>query len=350
MASGKYVAYISSYTMQDKHGIRIFDVDMKNGLLIPKREVEITNSSYITISHNKEFLYSITDLGVETYKILEDGDLEFKKISSINGMRGCYISTDYTDSFLFVTGYHDGKLTVLHIEEDGTVGDICEEIYDKGLGIISEKNSMPHICCAKMTRDNQFLLVVDNGLDHVYVYKLNAETGKLKLVDVLHSEMESGPKQLKISKNGKFIYIVHQNKDYIDAYSYKLNGEQPVFEKIQNISTLNDYHASMTAATTLKLSTDYHYLLSANAGDNSVIVYEIMKEDGTLRKIFCLPISGDYPKDAAIFPDNKHLVSLNHESNTLSFFNLDLERGLIVLNGKPMKLEKPNCIIFHKLK
>ena len=26
-------------------------------------------------------------------------------------MRGCYLSTDYTDRFLFVAGYHDGKLT-----------------------------------------------------------------------------------------------------------------------------------------------------------------------------------------------------------------------------------------------
>ena len=31
MSKGKYVAYISSYTQGDSHGIRIYDVDMKNG-------------------------------------------------------------------------------------------------------------------------------------------------------------------------------------------------------------------------------------------------------------------------------------------------------------------------------
>ena len=69
MSKEKYVAYISSYTQGDSHGIRIYDVDMKNGRFKEKDKVEITNSSYLTISHNGKFLYSITDFGVEAYTI-----------------------------------------------------------------------------------------------------------------------------------------------------------------------------------------------------------------------------------------------------------------------------------------
>lgn len=119
MSKEKYVAYISSYTQGDSHGIRIYDVDMKNGRFKEKDKVEITNSSYLTISHNGKFLYSITDFGVEAYTIQPDGDLELINFAPINGMRGCYVSTDYTDQYLFVAGYHDGKLTVLRLKEDG---------------------------------------------------------------------------------------------------------------------------------------------------------------------------------------------------------------------------------------
>ena len=84
---------------------------MKNGRFKEKDKVEITNSSYLTISHNGKFLYSITDFGVEAYTIQPDGDLELINFAPINGMRGCYVSTDYTDQYLFVAGYHDGKLT-----------------------------------------------------------------------------------------------------------------------------------------------------------------------------------------------------------------------------------------------
>ena len=119
----KYVAYVSSYTSGYKtnYGISIYDVDVKKGRMTKKDQVEIANSSYLTISHNRKFLYSITDMGVESYKILEDGSLEVLNRASINGMRGCYLSTDYEDKFLFVAGYHDAKVTVLRLNSDGSV-------------------------------------------------------------------------------------------------------------------------------------------------------------------------------------------------------------------------------------
>ena len=350
MEKEKYVAYVSTYTMGgDQYGIKIYDVDLENGRLIAKDHVEITNSSYVTISHSRKFLYSITDFGVEAYKIEDDGNLTEINRGNINGMRGCYLSTDYEDKMLFVAGYHDGKVTALRLREDGGVGEITDEIYHRGLGSIAERNFRPHINCVKMSRDNKYLFAADLGMDHVNVYKVDYITGKLKLVDIIRSEQESAPRHLKFSKDGRFLYIVHELKNYIDVYSYEDINNNPEFEKIQTISTLNDYHASLSAASALKLSVDHRYILSTNAGDNSVIVYNMDEETGLLSKIFCLPVSGDYPKDASLFPDNKHLVSLNHETNTMTFFSVDLEKGLLVMNGKEIKVDKPNCIIFHKL-
>lgn len=349
MGKENYVAYVSTYTMGDNHGIKIYDVDLENGRLMEKDKVEITNSSYITLSRNKKFLYSITDFGVESYKIKGDGSLEFVNGASINGMRGCYLSTDYKDEFLFVAGYHDGKITVLQLKENGAVGLITEEIFLKGMGSITERNFRPHVNCVKMTRDNRYLCAADLGMDHVNVYELDHRRGKLKLVDVIRSELESGPRHLKFSKNGKYLYIVHEIKNYIDVYTYEERNNSPYFDKIQTISTVNDYHAGGSAASALNFSMDYQYLLSSTAGDNSVILYRIDEESGLLTKLFCLPISGEYPKDATLFPDNKHLVSLNHESNNMTFFTVDTEKCLLVMNGRELPIPSPNCIIFHKL-
>lgn len=349
MSADKYVAYVSTYTMNDHHGIKIYDVDLKKGRMKEKDEVEITNSSYLTISHNRRFLYSITDFGVESYLILPDGTLEVINRASINGMRGCYLSTDHEDRFLFVAGYHDGKITMLRLNEDGGVGKITDEIYLKGLGSVVERNFRPHVNCVKMTRDNRYLLAADLGMDHVNVYRVDWNGGKLKPVDIIRSEQESAPRHLCFSKDGRFLYVVHEIKSYIDVYRYTEIAGNPEFEKIQNISTLNDYHASISAACTIKFSNDYKYVVSSNAGDNSVIVYHADPKTGLLEKRLCLPVSGDYPKDAAMFPDNKHLVSLNHESNTMTFFRVDTQKGLLVMNGREIEVERPNCIIFHKL-
>jgi 6-phosphogluconolactonase len=334
---------------KDNYGIKIYDVDLAKGRMTEKNQVKITNSSYITISHNQKFLYSITDFGVEAYKILPGGELEVLNAGTINGMRGCYLSTDYEDKFLFVAGYHDGKITVLRLKEDGGIGHITDEIYHKGLGSIAERNFRPHVNCVKMTRDNKYLCAADLGLDHVSVYRLDHTSGKLRSIDMIRSEQESAPRHMKFSKDGKFLYIVHELKNYIDVYTYEERDGNPEFEKIQTISTLNDYHAGGSAASALNISEDFKYMVSSNAGDNSAVIYKIDQTTGLLEKILCLPISGDYPKDAILFPDNKHLVSLNHESNTMTFFTVDLKKGLLVMNGKEIPVNQPNCIIFHKL-
>lgn len=349
MSSDKYVAYVSTYTMGDKLGIKIYDVDMEKGRFIPKDTVEITNSSYISISHNRKWLYSITDFGVEAFKILPDGSLEILNAAGINGMRGCYVSTDYNDKYLFVSGYHDGKVTVLRLNEDGSIGEITDEKFHKGLGSIAERNFRPHVSCSRMTKDNKFLCVADLGLDHVKVYRFDHRKGTLKLADVVRSEPESAPRHVKFSKDGRYMYIVHELKNYIEVYDYYEENGVPYFEKIQNISTLDDYDSGSSAACALKFSEDYRYLVSSNAGDNSVIIYNVGMASGYLSPILCLPVSGSYPKDVSLFPDNKHLVSLNHESNTLTFFTVNMEKRIIVQNGPEMKCDKPNAVIFHKI-
>ena len=349
MQKEKYVAYVSTYTTGDNHGIKIYDVDMENGRFIEKDKVKITNSSYVTISHNRKYLYSITDFGVESYEIQKDGSLKTINYGPINGMRGCYLSTDYEDRYLFVAGYHDGKTTVLRLREDGGLGEITDEVFHKGLGSVAERSFRPHVSCVKMTRDNRYLMVADLGMDHTYIYRFDHENGKLKNVDILRSEMGSGPRHIKMSRDNRFVYIVHEMKNYIDVYQYEEVNNNPYFNKIQTQSTVNEYHAEGSAASALNFSIDENYLLSSNAGDNSVVIYSINHETGEISKILCLPISGDYPKDAALFPDNRHLVSLNHETNSLTFFSVALEKGLIVMNGKEMGIDRPNCIIFHKL-
>lgn len=347
----KYVAYVSSYTKRNKKGITVYDVDLDKGTFVFRNSLEISNSSYLTCSHNDQFLYSITDMGVKSYEIDENGDLDEINFAPINGMRGCYLSTDYTDRFLFVAGYHDGKITVLRVGEDGAVGEITDEIYVQGMGEVSDRSYVPHVSCVKMSRDNKFLLASDTGMDHVNVYSLNYETGKLKPVDIIRSDVNSGPRHMIFSIDNKFVYVLNEMQNSIDVFKYTaLESGYPEFEKVQSVNTVDDYHASMSVSRALKFSEDRNYIITSTAGDNSVEIFKRNEEDGTLKRILCLPISGTYPKDAALFPDLKHLVSLNHESSTLTFFNVDLEKGLLSMCAKEVKIDYPNCVIFKGIK
>ena len=347
----KYVAYISSYTSGtgDKYGIRVYDVDIENGRMTEKEKISITNSSYIAESHDRKYLYSITDFGVEAYKPDKDGNLQFINEAPINGMRGCYLSTDYEDKFLFCAGYHDGKITVLRLNADGSIGEITDEIYQKGLGSAAGRNHRPHVQCVKMTRDNKFLCAADLGMDRVNVYSLDHSTGRLAPVDIIHCDIESAPRHLKFSDDGRFLYIVHEQKNSVEVYSYKVEDNMPDFERIQVEPTCEAKDMNGTATSALNFSDDFNYLLTSTMGENEIDIFKVNKETGHLSKILALPIAGQYPKDAALFPDNKHLVSLNHESNSMTFFKVDMRKKTLVMNGPEIKVDQPNCIVFHRL-
>ena len=131
---------------------------------------------------------------------------------------------------------------------------------------------------------------------------------------------------------------------------YKYTPENKTrFEFIQNIFTVRKGHKENTAAAAIQVSKNGDYVFCSNAGDNSVTIYSVDKETGLLSLKNSLPISGDYPKDINLFPDEKHLVSVNNESGTLTFFTIHYEKGLLVMNGKPVKIDTPNCITLHKL-
>ena len=60
------------------------------------------------------------------FAIAPDGDLTFINKVDIDGMRGCHLSTDEEGKYLFVAGYHDGKVTVVHTHRDGRLGSVLD--------------------------------------------------------------------------------------------------------------------------------------------------------------------------------------------------------------------------------
>ena len=345
----KYVAYVGTYTHESSKGIYLFDMDVEKGRITKRNAYELDNPSYIAVSHSHKYLYAICDQGVASYAIKENGELEQLNVASINGMRGCHISITKDDTFLVVSGYHDGKITVLALKKDGRVGDITDEVFHKGLGSIAERNFRPHISWSVFTPDEDLLCVCDPGIDQIKLYEFNHRTGKIKLYDIIRSQLESAPRQMIFSEDGKFAYVLCELKNYINVYSYDKTAETGRFEMIQNIFTVRKGHKSNSSAASLIFANSGNNLICSNAGDNTVTIYTVDKSTGLLNTISSLPISGDYPKYIAMFPDNKHLLSMNNEGNSITDFTVHFDKGLIVMNGPEIKISRPNNMIVLKV-
>lgn len=349
MAKEKYVAYVGTYTHSEKDGLHIFDVDMEKGSLTKRSSIPVSNTSHMTRSKNNKFLYSISDVGIESFKILPNGDLEHLNTGSIRGMRGCYLTVTLDDKYIACAGYHDGKVTVLRLNEDGSVGEIVSEVFHHGMGSVAEKNFRPHVSCVKFTPDEKFLCAVDYGLDQVKVYKFDHNTGELRLIDIIRCELDSSPRRMRFTLDGKFAYILCEAGRKICIYKYTVSKDDPDFELIDSVWTVPEEHARGSAASGLTLSWDGKYIMASNDGENSVAIFKIDHRNGSLEEVLNLPVSGHYPKDICFFPDDKHILSLNHESGSLTTLEVSYKDGNLYWKNPPIKLDDPNCAMIVKV-
>lgn len=351
MGQDKYVAYVGTYTHENSLGIHIYDMDEEKGSISERKMVPISNSSDIIISHNGKILYSIADEGVEAFHIMEDGDLQCINKEWIGGMRGCNLELDNEDRYLFIAGYHDARVTMMRLNKDGSIAGIADGIFHKGMGrCIAERNSRPHVHCVKVTPDQRFLCAVDGGLDHVKIYRIDYEAGKLINHDILRCPLDSAPRSMCFSEDGKYAYVLCELRNEINVYRYYVaENDNPEFDLIQTISTIDPSEDEICSAASMTFSPDGRHLYCTDAGINATLIFAVDKESGLLSLVCNSRIGGEFPKAVAVFPNDKYFLCLNHDDNSIGIFSMNYEGKYFLMHGAPIKVETPNSICIHKL-
>ncbi len=351
MAKKKYVAYVGTYTHETSVGIYVYDVDPDTAVLTQQSVAPINNPSDIINSHDNKFLYSIADEGVASFKILPDGNLEKMNQEWVGGMRGCNLCVDSQNRYLFVAGYHDGRVTMMRLNEDGSIQGIADGIFHQGIGkSVADRPLYPHCTCVELTPDEKFLCVVENGLHQIKIYEIDYEQGKLHLQDIVRCTMGSAPLKMKFSNDGKYAYVITEMSNEILVYDYHIIGEHVDFENIQTVSLLVGEDEEISTGTNLKFGDDDTILYASVDGLNAICMYRRDPKSGKIEYMSHSFISGDYPKSFAILPGDKYYVSLNHDTNEIRSFSIDKKEGHSLMLNPPIKIAKPNSIIVVEVK
>jgi len=351
MGKDKYVAYVGTYTHSKSVGIHVYDVDTDKGVLTERSVAPINNPSYVIVSKCKPILYSIADEGVVSFAIDANGDLEKINQEWIGGMRGCCLDVDSKNRYLFVGGFHDGRVTMMRLNEDGSIGDIADGIFHQGLAVGTNERRLDHpkVSCVKLTPDEKYLLAADYGLNQVKVYRIDYKRGKLRLVDIIRCTLDACPRDLEFSPDGKFLYVLTEMNNAMEVYVYTDIDDDPEFERIQQVPVIEmEFPTAM--AGTMCFSDDAKFILVGVDGLNDINYMWRDPEEGILSFEGGSPISGDYPKGVAALPGNKYYVSLNHDTDEICTFEVFFDKGYALMTSAPVAVDKPNCIQIHKLK
>ncbi|WP_437202597.1 lactonase family protein [Planctomicrobium sp. SH664] len=350
--------YVGTYTNRDSKGIYAMEFDSQTGQLsAPRLVAEIENPSFLAFHPTRPLLYSVCELsrvdenesqkpqprGVAAYEINpETGALKLLNTQVAKGTGTCHLCVDRTGRSVVIANYGDGSSACLPLNDDGSLKPISTFIKHASA---DKPDAKAHGHSANMSPDNRFVLVADLGLDSVFVYRLDPESGKMTPNDppAVKTHSGAGPRHLCFHPNGKFAYVNGEQDNTIIAYAW--NGEKGILTPLMHASTLPaDFHQkSYTAEVVVHPSGKFVYV--SNRGHDSLAAFAI-QPDGTVKPVGHYPSGGKTPRNFNIDPTGKWLLVANMDSDNLVVNRIDQETGALTPVGDKIQIPAGCCVKF----
>jgi len=251
---------------------------------------------------------------------------------------------------VLVANYTSGSVAVFPIHDEGSLGDASASVQHTGHGTNPERQEGPHAHSINLGSDNRFAMVDDLGLDELLVYKFDSAKGSLTPSDPPFAKLDpgSGPRHFALHPSGKFAYVVSEMKGTVTVFSN--NAKTGALQPLQTISTLpKDFTGSIEDAE-IEVHPSGKFVYASNRGDaNSIAVYAIDPNKGTLTTVEIAPTQGKTPRSFEIDPTGQLLFAANEKSNNLVVFRIDQKTGHLTPTGQVLDVSEPVCVKFLKI-
>jgi 6-phosphogluconolactonase len=356
-AQNKYLLYIGTYTGPHSDGIYAYRFDESTGKLTSLGlAAKTVNPSFLAVDPTLHYLYSVNEVGsykgekgggVSAFAIDEKtGKLTFLNEVASKGTDPCHISLDKTGKYVMVANYSSGSATVFPVLKDGRLGDFTAFDQRHGSSVNKERQEGPHAHSIGVTPDNRFVLSADLGLDELLVYRFDAAHGTLAPNDPPFAKIHAGagPRHFAISPNGKFVYVIAEMGSMITAFSY--NAAHGTLQKLQEISTLPKDFKGENDDAEVVVHPSGKFLYGSNRGHDSIAVFAIDQQKGTLTPVEDVSTGGREPRNFTIDPTGKYLFAANQKTDNIFIFRIDSKTGRLTPTGEKINVSAPVCVTF----
>lgn len=342
----KYKGYLGTYTKGESKGIYCFTLNTDEKKIEDiKVAAELGNPTYLAISNDNRFLYSIVkngeNGGVAAFSINETGELSFINQQLSPGAAPCYISVDAKNQYLFSANYHKG-IVESHLlnRNDGSILPAASSIKHQGRGP-DPRQDKARCHYSRFTPDGKVLAVIDLGIDALITYQVH-DDATLTKVKLLPLKAGSGPRHLEFHPNGRFAYLLTELSSEVIVLDY----EDGRFTEKQYISTIPEDFKENNQCSAIHISSDGRFVYAGNRGHNSIAVFSVNQGTGELSFIENTSTEGDWPRDFALDPSEKFIVAANQESGNLVLFARDEDSGRLTLMESDIAVPYPVCVKF----
>ncbi len=353
--SGRYFAWIGTYTGPDSKGIQVLRFDPSTGSVAPAALAgEIANPSFLAFHPKLDVLYAVSELGndgktngsVSAFSIdRKNGTLNLMNTVSSGGGGACHLVADRTGRMLIVANYGSGSTASFPIGPDGRIGEMASLQRHSGSSIDTRRQRGPHAHGVVLSPDNRFVFVPDLGLDQILVYKIDPASATLAPHSPAFAEVKkgSGPRHFAFHAKGKTAYALSEMGSLVTAFSYDAAAGK--LTSIEAISTLPAGFDGTNNCAEIEIDAKGRFLYASNRGHDSITVFAI-NGNGTLKTVQNIATGGNIPRNFKIDPTGRYLLAANQKSNNIVVFSVDSKTGRLTPTGKSVEVHAPVCILF----
>ncbi len=360
--TGKYLLYVGTYTENgsSSKGIYAYRYDAASQEVSPLGlAAETTNPSWVAIHPNGRFLYAVNEIGnykgpnsggVSAFSIdRSTGKLTFLNEVASRGADPCYITVDPSGKYVLVANYTGGSIATFPIAADGKLGEASAFVQHTGHGLNPKRQEAPHAHSINVSPDERFVYVDDLGLDELLTYKFDKNKGSLKPNNPPFAKLAAGagPRHFALHPSGQYAYVVSEMASTVTAFSVAPKAGS--FAHLQTISTLPDGFKGENDDAEIEVHPSGKFLYASNRGHDSIAVFSIDPEKGTLTLVEYASTQGKEPRNFAIDPSGMLLFAENQNSNNIVVFRIDQKTGKLTPTGKTLEVGQPVCIKFLKV-
>jgi 6-phosphogluconolactonase len=336
-------------------GIYVYKMNSASGAMeLINKKTGVTNPSYLSFEPARRWLYAVNELKVfegdptgtiSAFAVdTQTGGLKFLNRKPTRGTDPCHLTVDKTGSFVLLSNFMSGSVSVLPILDDGRLGDPSAFIQHHGSSVDPNRQQGPHAHAVTLDESNRYAFVPDLGIDRVMVYNFDASRGRLGPDPIIQVPVKpgAGPRHMVFHPNGVWAFLINELNSTIVAFLYKPDSGE--LTEIQTASTLPpDFNGESTCAD-IHISPSGMFVYGSNRGHDSIVIYKIDPHSGKLNYIAHESTRGHTPRNFAIDPSGTFLLVANQDSDTIVTFRIDPLTGDLQSTGQVTRVPTPVCI------
>lgn len=232
-----------------------------------------------------------------------------------------FITTDQKGKFLLSAYYHESRVAVHPIGEDGAVSEPPVEWLETARGAHSIRTDP----------SNRFAFsphVASDGPNAIFQFSFDESTGHLipNSPFKVSPETPEGPRHICFHPYLDIVYSSNEQGSSVTGYSFdSIKGTLTPF---QTVSTLPGDFEGENTCSQIQITPSGEFLYAPNRGHDSIACFSVDSSTGSLKSTGQVP-SETVPRAFSLDPDGKFLYAAGRRSGRLALYRIRDDTGML---------------------